>query len=129
MVQLLTPVACFLACFSSQVEINMLHLDPCQHTIVMGFYNHNEHFHVTFHHNQKEASLYEVGDKVWLNRQNITMTHLMKKLDHKWLGPYVVDKVISQNAYRLKLPPSFSQTHPVFSVTLLQPYNTYVITE
>jgi len=76
---------------------------------------------VTFHHNQKEASLYEVGDKVWLNRQNITMTHLMKKLDQKWLGPYVVDKVISQNAYRLKLPPSFGQIHPVFSVTYYDP--------
>ena len=32
----------------------------------------------------------------------------MKKLDHKWLGPYAVDKVISQNAYRQKLQLSFS---------------------
>jgi len=54
----------------------------------------------------REAPLYEVRDKVWLNRQNITTMHLMKKLDHKWLG--LVDKVISQNAYWLKLPPSFS---------------------
>src|SRR5882672_1576387 len=52
----------------------------------------------------------------------------MKKLDHKWLGPYLVDKVISQSTYRLKLPLSFGQTHPIFSVTLLQPYNTDVIT-
>ena len=43
------------------------------------------------HH--KEAPLYEVGDNVWLNRQNITTTHPMKQLDQKWLGPYVVDKV------------------------------------
>src|SRR6266481_755817 len=46
----------------------------------------------------------------------------MKKLNYKWLGPYVIDKVISQNAYRLKLPSSFGQVHPVFSVTLLRPY-------
>ena len=56
---------------------------------------------------RREAPLYAVGDKVWLNGQNITMTHLMKKLDHKWLGPYPVDKVISWSAYRLKLPLSF----------------------
>ena len=44
------------------------------------------------HH--KEAPLYEVGVKVWLNGHNITTTHPMKKLNHKWLGLYVVDKVI-----------------------------------
>ena len=49
------------------------------------------HFYDAHH---KEAPLYEVGDKVWLNGQNIT-TCLMKKLDHKWLRPYVLDKVIS----------------------------------
>ena len=30
----------------------------------------------------REAPLYTFGDKVWLNRQNITITHPMKKLDH-----------------------------------------------
>ena len=48
---------------------------------------------------QREDPLYMVGDKVWLNGKNITMTGLMKKLDHKWLGPYPVDKVISWSAY------------------------------
>jgi len=36
----------------------------------------------------EEAPLYMVGDKVWLNGQNITMIFPMKKLDHKWLCPY-----------------------------------------
>jgi len=54
------------------------------------------HFYDT---RQREAPLYVVRNTVWLNRQNITMTCLMKKLDHKWLGPYPVDKVISQSAY------------------------------
>ena len=31
-------------------------------------------FHDAHH---REAQLYAVGDEVWLNRQNITMTHLM----------------------------------------------------
>src|SRR5882672_4834177 len=55
----------------------------------------------------REAPLYAVRDKVWLNGKNITMSHPMKKLDHKWLGPYPVDKVISQSAYQLKMPLSF----------------------
>src|SRR5882672_7795456 len=84
------------------------------------------HFYDTY---WKEAPLYAVRDKVWLNGQNITMTCLMKKLDHKWLGPYPVDKVISWSTYQLKLSSSFGQTHPVFSVTLLRPYNADVITE
>ena len=57
------------------------------------------------------------------------MTRPMKKLNYKWLGPYVIDWVISQNAYRLKLPLSFGQVHPVFSVTLLWPYETDLIPE
>jgi len=51
----------------------------------------------------REAPLYMVGVKVWLNGQNITTTPPMKKLDHKWFGPYPVDKVISQSMYQLKL--------------------------
>ena len=69
------------------------------------------------HH--QTASVYKVGDKVWLNAQNITTTCPMKKLDHKWLGPYAINKVVSRNAYGLQLPASFGRTHPVFSVVLL----------
>jgi len=55
----------------------------------------------------REAPLYEVGDKVWLNGHNIMTTRPTKKLDHKWLGPYLIEKVISQSTYWLKLPSSF----------------------
>ena len=61
---------------------------------------------------RQHAPTYKAGDKVWLNAQNITTTQPTKKLDHKWLGPYTVNKVISQNAYQLQLPPSFGHTHP-----------------
>ena len=50
------------------------------------------HFYDAHH---REAPLYAVRDKVWLNGQNIMTTCLMKKLDHKWLRPYAVDKVFS----------------------------------
>ena len=53
----------------------------------------------------------------------------MKKLDYKWLGPYVIEWVISHSAYRLKLPASFGKSHPIFSVTLLCPFEGDSITE
>ena len=43
--------------------------------------------------------------------------------------PYTIDWVISHNVYRLKLPASFGQVHPVFSVTLPCPYDDDPITE
>ena len=78
---------------------------------------------------RREAPKYSVGDKVWLSSENIRTTRPTKKLDYKWLGPYTIDRVISHNAYRLKLPVSFGQVHPVFSVTLLRPYDDDPITE
>ena len=57
------------------------------------------------------------------------MTRLTKKLNYKWLSPYTIDWVISRNAYRLKLPASFGQVHPVLSVTLLHPYDDDPITK
>jgi len=45
------------------------------------------------HH--REAPLYTVRDKVWLNDQNITKMCPMKKLDHQWLGQDAVDKALS----------------------------------
>ena len=71
---------------------------------------------------RREAPQYNVGDKVWLSSENVRTARPTKKLDYKWLGPYVVEQVISCSAYRLKLPASFSKTHPVFSVTLLRPF-------
>jgi len=76
---------------------------------------------------QCAAPQYNIGDKVWLSSENIKMARPMKKLDYKWLRPYIIDWVISLNAYQLKLPPSFGQVHPIFSVTLLCPYETDLI--
>ena len=39
---------------------------------------------------QREAPQYNVGDKVWLSLENIRTVHPTKKLDYKWLGPYIV---------------------------------------
>jgi len=66
-----------------------------------------------------EAPSYKVGDKVWLDAHNITTDRPTKKLSDKWLGPYLVDKVLSRSAVRLKLPRSM-RIHPVFNVSKLR---------
>jgi len=62
--------------FTSQMEVATKEA----HSALAQAANYMAHFYDT---HCREASLYEVRDKVWLNRQNITITCLMKKLDHK----------------------------------------------
>src|SRR5258708_24970804 len=69
------------------------------------------------------APTYEVRAKVWLNTQNYMTTHLTKKLDHKWLGPFVIKKVISPAAIKLHLSPCEQGIHPVISVSNVRPYH------
>ena len=71
---------------------------------------------------QRSAPTYQVGDKVWLDAANITTTRPTKKFDDKWFGPFTIDKIISRNAYRLKLTANFQRIHPVFHVSKLRAY-------
>ena len=38
---------------------------------------------------RREAPKYSIGDKVWLSSENIRTIRLTKKLDYKWLSPYM----------------------------------------
>ncbi len=44
---------------------------------------------------------YKVRDKAWLSLQNYSSNCPMKKLDHKWAGPFTITKVISPIAIKL----------------------------
>ncbi len=48
---------------------------------------------------------YKVGDKAWLSLQNYSSDCPMKKLDHKWAGPFTITKVVSPAAIKLCLSP------------------------
>jgi hypothetical protein len=74
---------------------------------------------------RKEAPLYVIGQKVWLDARNIRTERPSKKLDVRRLGPFEVLAPVpkdahSPSAYRLALPPSW-KVHPVFHVSLLRP--------
>ena len=69
----------------------------------------------------KEAPPLEEGDQVWLLRRNIKTTRPSDKLDYKRLGPFRIKSKIGQAAFHLQLPPSM-RIHPVFHVSLLEPF-------
>src|SRR5258705_10369080 len=53
--------------------------------------------------NCQVAPEYKVGDKAWLSLQNYSSNCPMKKLDHKWAGPFTITKVISPATIKLSL--------------------------
>ncbi|HWN07996.1 MAG TPA: reverse transcriptase domain-containing protein [Pyrinomonadaceae bacterium] len=59
------------------------------------------------------------GDMVYLDSDDIHTTRPSKKLSHRRIGPYPVQKRVGKNAYRLSLPPSMKRLHPVFNVVKL----------
>ena len=69
------------------------------------------------------APIYKVGAKVWLNTQNYMTTCLTKKLDHKWLSPFEIEKVVSSAAIKLCLSPCECGIHPVISISNVCPYH------
>jgi hypothetical protein len=67
---------------------------------------------------------FKVGDKVRLSTVNLNLPSTMsRKLAAKFAGPLTVEEVISPVTYKLKLPPTI-KVHPVFHVSLLQPWRT-----
>ena len=77
------------------------------------------------YYNQDKLSQpdYQPGDLVWLLRRNIKTTRPSDKLDVKRLGPYKIVEAVNTRAFRLELPSDMTRTHPVFHVSLLEPYH------
>jgi len=74
--------------------------------------------------NRKEAEGYKVGDKVLISTKDFSMElrrRATKKLTEKFIGPYVVRKVVSENAVELELP-AMLRIHPVVNVRRLVKY-------
>jgi hypothetical protein len=65
---------------------------------------------------------FEVGDKVRLSTANLYLPSSMsRKLTARYVGPFVVERVVNPVAYKLKLPANL-KIHPVFHVSMLQPW-------
>ena len=77
---------------------------------------------------RKEAEEYRVGDKVLISTKDFStelMKRATKKLTEKFIGPYVVRKIVSENAVELELPVSL-RIHPVVNVRRIVKYREQV---
>ena len=63
---------------------------------------------------------FEVGKKVWLVKGSTTK-NVKRKLANQLIDPFKIVKKINSLAYELKLPYNM-HCHPVFHVSLLEPY-------
>jgi len=61
------------------------------------------------------------ADRVMLNRKNLRTKRPMEKLDHRMFGHLVVKRKVGSRAYEIELPERWD-IHPVFHVSLLEPY-------
>ncbi|KAF8753791.1 reverse transcriptase [Rhizoctonia solani] len=61
---------------------------------------------------------FEIGEEAWLDAKNLKLKTLSPKLTNQKVGPFKVSEKISDQAYRLELPPSM-QVHNVFYMGLL----------
>ena len=75
------------------------------------------------YYNQRQipAPEFQPGDRVYLDATDIKTTQPSRKLSHKHLGPFSIERKVGNNAYRLCLPLSMSRIHPVFNVIKLTP--------
>ena len=53
---------------------------------------------------QAPALAFRIGDRVWLNAQNITTQRPSQKLDYRRIGPYGITKVVSPYTYKIDFP-------------------------
>ena len=71
----------------------------------------------------EKEPMFKVGDWVIVNAKNIKTRRPTKKLDYKLRGKFRIKRLIGTNAYELELPPSTGKIHPVFHISLLEPYH------
>jgi len=74
-----------------------------------------------YNHRRSPAPSFSPGNMVYLDSEDIQTTRPSKKLLHRRLGPYPVERHIGKYAYRLVLPPPMRRLHPVFNVVKLFP--------
>src|SRR5438552_6424324 len=78
---------------------------------------------VKYYNKSHMAKTYNVGDMVLLSTKNIKLARPSKKLDHRFAGPFRVLDLVRKQVYRLDIPKSWKRVHPVFHVSLLEPYH------
>ena len=74
--------------------------------------------------NKKKAEEYEIGDKILISIKDFLMELMKgatKKLTEKYIGPYIVKKIVLENVVELKLL-ALLRIHPVVNVRRIVKY-------
>jgi hypothetical protein len=79
-----------------------------------------DEFKLYYNHQHVPAPEIKVGDQVWVDVSDIKTARPSPKFSDKRLGPFQVMQVVGKGAYKLQLPPHYSQLHPVFPVVKLE---------
>lgn len=74
-----------------------------------------------FYNSKHQKQEFQQGDLVLLSAKNLKQKRPNKKLSDKAIGPFRVRRRVGKQAYHLWLPPAY-RIHPVFHVSLLEPY-------
>jgi hypothetical protein len=81
----------------------------------------NQSYAKYYNQDKEQQPEYNIGDKVWLLRRFITTKRPSSKLDYTRLGPFKIVNKIGTRAFKLELPNTM-KIHPVFHVSLLEPF-------
>ena len=73
--------------------------------------------------NSDTTKEFSEGEYVLLSTQNLKLLNRpSKKFKARFIGPFLIEKKISSQAYKLKLPATM-KVHPVFHISLLREYH------
>ena len=75
---------------------------------------------------RKEMEKWKKGDRVLLSTKDLVFKErLSRKLTKRYVGPYVIEEVVSSNVVKLQLPSSI-RIHPVVNVSWIVHYKEQV---
>ena len=96
-------------------------LGKMRHMLQIRLQNAKEEQAKYYNRHRKEMT-FKIGDFVMIRSDNITSPRECKKLDERQIGPFPIIDAWGKNAYKLRLVPKYRDIHPVFHVSLLEPY-------
>jgi hypothetical protein len=106
---------------SPAIEDLTTHLAAIHDKLAFQFYEAQDCYKDYADRNWKLHPNFHIGDHIWLLRRNIHTKRPSRTLDYQRLDPFKIIAQINPFSYHLELPPTI-HIHPVFHVSLLEPY-------